>query len=89
MVVKKEGQKKKVFVELQNLVWFEDLQKRMENEGKEWLLRKKGRPIFPADAAIDPTNDSLTDCIRSTYLFSDAELWLSVHRRVGRCLGHA
>ena len=28
MVVKKEGQKKKVFVDLQNLVWFEDLQKK-------------------------------------------------------------
>ena len=28
MVVKKEGHKKKVFVDLQNLVWFEDLQKK-------------------------------------------------------------
>ena len=86
MVVKKEGQKKKVFVDLQNLVWFEDLQKRMENDGKEWLLRKKGRPIFPADAAIDPTNDSLTDCIRSTSIIT----WALVQLRdilTLKCLG--
>ena len=60
--------------------------KRKENEGKEWLLRKRGRPIFPADAAIDPTNDSLTDCIRFTSIIT----WALVQLRdilTLKCLG--
>ena len=42
MVVKKEGQKK-VFVDLQNLVWFEDLQKKKGKWREGGVVKKKGQ----------------------------------------------